>query len=112
MNNKGKNQDYLKNSHLEKQHLENQDDQMPSLEYAANPHDSKNNTNDISPSNINTSNTSLSPDDIHLSIVALQMARARMTLDPDTQAQQAHAQQNIVRRLSIVKEKIEQLNKK
>ena len=80
-------------------------DQMPSLEYVANPNTNKNAKTNITEDN----STSLPQEDIHLSIIALQMARARMNLDPAVQAKQAQAQQNIVRRLSIVKEKIEEL---
>lgn len=59
----------------------------------------------------------LEPSDIHLSILAMQLARARMALvdkglqTPQQQAQQAEKQVNVVRRLSIVQDQLEKAKK-
>lgn len=59
----------------------------------------------------------LEPSDIHLSILAMQLARARMALvdkglqTPQQQAEQAEKQVNVVRRLSIVQDQLEKAKK-
>lgn len=95
--------------------MSDSDSSPPPLEFAVKEKPSTTVQDDSSTGK--TTTVELEPSDIHLSIIAMQLARARMKLveqglqTPEQQAKQVEKQTQVVRRLSIVQDQLEKAKK-